>query len=238
MPNVTFNAITSADNTADNFIATVISTNFNNIATVVNSGGLDSVNYGLSSALTSNTDGDAIMSSNVSHNQIVSQHLSNSLAASQKFGDSAVMSKHFADGAVVPAKLNSGCVQAPNIDYNSGDNGVRMLQIGETPEGAGGVVAARITHSFGFTLTNPDTVVATISWANAIDGDPGFTAPPTFCAEPIADVAGTAAAPIPFWFNVFAIDSISCQMAMFHSGATGDNTSTLNFHVQGPVSAT
>lgn len=101
MPNITVNDIVSALGAPGNFIATTMSTNFQNILNTMNSNGLDSVNYGTSS----------FESRHISHEQIISQHFSNN--------------------AIVSAKLSDSAIIHPHINFASSDNGVRALQIGQ-----------------------------------------------------------------------------------------------------------
>ena len=84
MPNVTFNNIVSSSGGTGNFVATAISTNFNNVSATAAT--FDSINY----------SGSAIVSSNISSAAILSQHI----------GNDAVLSNHISAGAVVNTHLN------------------------------------------------------------------------------------------------------------------------------------
>jgi len=100
VPNITVTSIVSAVGAPGNFKASVISNNFTQLVAVLNSRGLDSVNYGVSSFL--------------------SQHFGNGVVLSDHLGATVVASPQFAAVAVVEK----------NINRASSDGGVRVLRAG------------------------------------------------------------------------------------------------------------
>lgn len=202
MPNVTFNNIVSSSGGTGNFVATVISTNFNNVSATAAT--FDSINY----------SGSAMVSSNISSAAVVSQHIVND----------AVRSNHISAGAIVNTHLN----------FNSAASGVRVVQCGTTPP-AGGVVIARYTAAFPIALTDPFSASVGISFSDAADGDPKFTASPVFLGEPLIDPAGLGSARGHFYINLTAINSVSCAIVASWRPGTITETETYHFHVAGAV---
>jgi hypothetical protein len=211
MSDVTFENVVSSSGGTGNFIASVVSTNFNNVMVAVNSGGMNSDNYGFSSA------GSGFESSNISINQVVSQHITNDAVVSQKFADSAVAKK--------------------KMEFRTASNGVLALQLGPKPTPAGGVMQARMSHSYTFSETYPTTITLTVQYSDAYDGDPGFTEAPIFMGEPLIDTFGTAVNQYPRNFKVVANDSASCQLGVYFDGVVSPaaGTNTVNFEVMGGV---
>ncbi len=111
-----FNVISSGDSV----LATVVSKNFSYIEQVLNSNGLDSDNYGVSTVL--------------------SQHVRTN----------AILSQHISDNAVVAAKITAGAIIHSKLNLSSVSDGVRVLQVGAAASDmpAGGVMHARMTQTF------------------------------------------------------------------------------------------
>jgi len=161
----------SAINSDDAVLAEPVSNNFSRILDAINSNALDGNNYGEST--------------------IKSQHISTN----------AILSVHLTDGAVVSQKLATEAVIQAHLNFASTDAGVQLVRIGAAASNmpAAGVEMARITGTVSLTDT---TVAVTFSapWANAIEGDPAFTAPPEPMGAPGWVVSNTtASSPLMVW---------------------------------------
>jgi len=137
-----------------------MSNNYTHIADVINSGGLDSDNYGAS----------AIESTHIAVSQIISSHLANNCVVSQKFTDGAIVAKH--------------------VNYASSDGGVQVLRVGSASQPTNGCEMVRVTKSFGVTNSGglQPQKDFTFSWSEAVDGNPSFTATPVIMGMPMIEM--------------------------------------------------
>lgn len=161
MPDVTFNAIASASATDANFIAASVSTNFANIAAVINSNNLNSVNYSAS----------AILSSNVAFNALLSQHVSNNAIIAAKISDSNIEHRHL-----------EFRTKASDTAGSTALNPARVVQLGEA---ADNVKYARIsaTHTMKNDIARHSFA---LQFSDCLDwgGTTPFTATPIFANMP------------------------------------------------------
>ncbi len=216
MPNITVNNIVSASGGGGNFIASTVSANWSaagGVVAVINSNGLDSVNYGISS------DGNAILSSNISANAVLSQHI----------GLDAVVSDKLSDNAIVHRAMN----------FNSSDSGVKVVQIGSAIAN-NGIALGRYSFAAVYTVTTAGTPANSASqrivFSNTdqvLDGNPRFTSPPTPRGEILFSGANAGALNGPDMAQITALNSVSCDF-VFRYFAAGTHSVTAHCEFWGP----
>ena len=144
--------------------ASVVSNNFSQIETAINSNALNSDNYGES--------------------QVRSNHIS----------ESQLQSYHISDGAVVREKLQASvAIQESHINWASSANGVKLLRI-STNIPAGGIEVARYSTTGVQSSGSSGTIRSMtwqLAFSDAIDGAPSFSEAPTFIAQPIIQYASS-----------------------------------------------
>lgn len=209
MPNVTFNAIASVSGGTGNFIASVISTNYNNVATVINSRGLDSDNYGAS----------AILGGNIGHIAILgivggtNFHMASSAVVSQKLANNAVLHKHL-------------------MKLGSSNDLVRTIFLGV---GAKGNKHQRYSVTYQAAAVTKDTV--TVQFSDALDwgtSDSPFTETPVIAAVPAVQVSQTDPADNQVInVRVTNIDSVSAVFIVEKNTDVTLRTATMNFEAWG-----
>lgn len=207
MPNVTFNNIVSASGGTGNFIASVISTNYNNVATIMNSGGLDSDNYGVS----------AIKSSNIVHNAIAGV-------------------SHMADNAIVSAKIKDSTMRNREFHFGglAGEAVVRIVQLGA---GADNNKHHRISAVYtspgsSTSLTPALQFSDALDWGAT---DSPFTETPVIAAAPALQMGvGGTASNRPVNIALTTMNSVSADIVVALSGTQAASFSyTVNVDVWG-----
>ena len=148
-------------------LASVVSNNFSQIATAVNSNRLNSENYGVA----------AVMSQNILTAEMKSSHVSNS----------QVYSTHF----------SAVTFRESHVNYKSSDAGARFLRLGPTFASlpAKGMEIARYSSAMTFTsgTDNSHSESWSFSFNQAIDGAPSFITTPHIFAQPYFMYTGTLA---------------------------------------------
>lgn len=208
MPDVTFNAIVSAVQSDANFDATVISTNFQNIADVVNSNNLDSVNYSLSSANT----GSGFLSQHFGVFQVLSQHITTD----------AIRSDIISNTRTAFPIQGFGIVNS-HLEFANTTDCVRILQFGIR---ADKLQEARISKAF----TVASTVVSftdSVAFSDAIEGNPAYTASPVIQRTAIVQSAGAIASKRGMSFYNISSTGMS-YFVYLASGASHSATVHLN----------
>lgn len=157
MPNVTFVEIASSSGGTGNFIASAISTNFNNVRTLANTvlgGGFDNDNYA--------TNSSGFGSAYISTGQINSGHLTSGAIASGKFSETTLGNTNF--------------------DYVSANAGVMAVKYASGYQSLAKFCMATMTKSW---TGNVQTLVMTFSYPDAVYGNPGFTTTPEPVGWPV-----------------------------------------------------
>lgn len=163
-----------ANGTADSnrVYASVVSNNFAQIESAINSNALNSQNY--------------------SSSGLYGSHIQSSQVQSLHFGNGAVYSSHLPTSVIVESHMN----------YKSSDNGVRVARVGGVAsnmpaygvQAARYLVAATYASDAALQAASSDAVrhEVSVAFTNAFADSPAFTAAPYFLGEPIVSF-GTAA---------------------------------------------
>lgn len=213
-----FDPIAAGTATSNLCLATVVSDNFTKIAAAITA--LDSDNYAPSS----------VLSQHVSTNAILSQHISTS--------------------QVVSAKISAGAIVEPKVDYSSADAGVMAVRYGDASGNApaNGIMAGRYSNviTVASDVASWHTESLKVSFSQAIDGNPGYTAVPIM-GEPIfiintdiytssRIVGGNHAGPQQA--DITALDSVSVVFVFRYRmplPSDASHVATVNFIAEGPT---
>lgn len=205
MTSVTFNAIASASGGGGNFIAS-------DLWNTDQDGNFQKLRDAVNLALNSD---------NYSANGFLSQHIR----------PGQVNSVHVSASQINSAKVSTEQFQHAHMNFRSVDNGVRVLQVGPSPP-TNGLMYARITKSSAFGGATGTGSLA-IAFADAIDGDPGFTDTPTLRCRPGVEVAAATQVG-PRNFIMVSANSTGASFALGYHNANAV-TATLNFEFDGPL---
>jgi len=167
MPNIAYpNAIVAGDVP----LASVVSNNFTAILAVVNSSGLDSVNYKVS----------GIGSANIATNAILSQHISNS----------QIVAAHISDSQIDHSKML----------FNSASDGVRAIQIAASDSmKAYGLEMVRVSGAHTLD-SDAATAQITAYWSNGVDGGARtWTETPIMMGNPALQITDGSFPPTYFY---------------------------------------
>lgn len=216
--------------------AATVQSNFDKIASAINSNALNSDNYGLS----------AVVSANISNSAIESQHFANSQIGYDKISETQVINHNM-------------------MNFNSSDGGVMVMQLGGTDSTgypASGVRIARLTKAISITdeYATWAPISFGISFSDAVDGNPQFTTTPVFLGVPAIEIGDEAIAKVTSqeqWWPTFSgawafgpinvqikgVNSVSCELWLRHnvaisSGAanlTGTYVATVHMAMEGAV---
>lgn len=151
---------------------------------------------------------DAIASAVSSAFDMIKAAINSGAINSDNMGANSILSTAIIDGAVVAGKIGALAVKHAKIQFASSDGGVRCVQHGSTPP-ANGIMLARCSNSVAV-ASGATTTSLVISWANAIDGNPGFTATPNMCAPAIN--WGNTAASFPTYWCIASKDSTAVSI--------------------------
>lgn len=179
MGNVSFISIVTSSGGAGNFIASVVSRNFQNLVSAMNSGSLNSDNYGTGT------------------NGFQSQHIA--------VGN--VVSNHFSDSQFIAGKVATSQILHSHIFYRTSDSGIMALQMPKNGP-AGGMRFAQVTHPATFT-TGPAVVTdqwTVVYSSQGLYGNPGFVSTPYLLGKPIL---ATATLSTPAVIDVFMIRTMN-----------------------------
>lgn len=183
MGNVTFNAIVSAPQSDANFDATVISTNYQNIAGVVNSNNLDSDNYSLSSA----SSASGFLSQHFAFQQVVSQHISTNAIGSDIISNTRTAFPIQGFGIV-----NS------HLQFANTTDCVRVLQFGIRADKMQG---ARLSQSYNV-ASAVVSFTDSVAISDAYEGNPAYSFAPVIQKTSIKQAANIPAQRAMAFFTV------------------------------------
>jgi len=143
----------------------------------------------------------------------------------------AVGTAAIANDAVDKNKIKDGDVAETHMEYTS-TSGVKLWRCGPNFIGSGeGGRVARVSKSVEWDGTSPDTVTFTYA-TDCIDGDPGFTAVPSFLGAPL--VVSVHAATSQILTHRVTV-STNLLVTFEFTYTSGTDTVTIQFGVAGPV---
>ena len=149
---------------------------------------------------------------------------------SVNYGDGTIVSAKLADGAVVADKVSASQIRSQHMDFRQASSGVRVVQFANAASAfpANGVRLARVTATFAI-VSNVTTASQTISFSQAMDGDPAFTATPGLMGVPVG-VMALSDYPSPSQYDVHSVNSDS-MVCSYTFAATRSANATVTVHV-------
>lgn len=201
MGNVSFIDIVSSSGGTGNFVASVVSQNFKNLVAAVNSGGINSQNYGTGT------------------NGFQSQHIA----------ISNVLGSHFADSQIIAGKIATSQVRSQHVAYKSSDTGILAVRQVPGPERPLYLAICSITQSETANTINMSLRIYYSS--DAVFGNPSFTTTPQMVGMPIRVGYGTLTGGQGINAAVItAINSVSCDLSCgWHAVRSAQETIHLAF---------
>lgn len=193
----------SAISSSDAVFASPMTNNFSQAVVAINSSALNSDNYAQTS--------------------IKSQHVQ----------PNAILSQHISAGAVPIAKFSSNCIVHDNFGYIRANSGVDFIHMGNAASNmpANGM---RLGH-YSFTAENTSnvSVLFTVTWSDALHGNPAFTTTPYFLGQPTFQVHSTSGtAPVACYAHNIGSASVGMGAILL---VTTPQSFTVFMDVAGPV---